>query len=96
MKPELVESVQHFQQEGCHPLYVKHHIPAVVDQGRLDAALEDARRKGRWKTNTLLSNYATISSQDRYPELDFPDGLECRHRLYRIKAGKEWLLLTKK
>jgi hypothetical protein len=80
-----------FKQEGCHSLQVKHHIPAVVDQGRLDAALEDARRKNRWKGNALPSNYATINSQDGYPELEFPDGLECRHGLHRIEAGKEQL-----
>lgn len=61
-----------------------------------DAALEDARRRGRLKTNTLPSNYATIDTQDGYPELDFPGGIECLRRRHRIQAGKEWLPPTEK
>jgi hypothetical protein len=95
--PEHVEYVKRiFRKEGCRPLYVKHHIPAVVDQHRLDVALEDARRKGRWKTGTLPSNFATIVTQDGYPELEFPGGIECLHGRHRIQAGKEWLPPTEK
>src|SRR5580693_2901411 len=55
--PEHVEHVKRiFRKEGCRPLQVGHHIPAIVDQHQLDAAVEDARRKGRWKANTLTSN----------------------------------------
>jgi hypothetical protein len=45
MQPDLehVEYVkQIFQKEGYRLLYVKHYIPAVVDQHQLDVALEDA------------------------------------------------------
>jgi hypothetical protein len=58
--------------------------------------LEDARRKGRWKTNTLPSNHATINTQDGYPELEFPGGIECLRGRHRIQARKEWLLPTEK
>jgi hypothetical protein len=62
-RPDL-EHVEHvkriFRKEGCSQLKVGHHIPAIVDQHQLDVALKDARRKGRWKTGTLLSDFATI------------------------------------
>ena len=31
-----------FQKNGCRPLEVQNHIPAIVDQQQLDVALEDA------------------------------------------------------
>jgi hypothetical protein len=95
--PERVEHVKRiFRKEGCSQLQVGHHIPAIVDQHRLDVALEDARRKGRWKTGTLPSNSTTIDTQDGYPELEFPGGIECLHGLHRIQAGKELLRPTEK
>ena len=80
-----------FRKDGCRRLEVKHHIPAVVDQQQLDTALEDARRKRRWQTNTLPSSHSIISSQHGYPELEFPGGLEYLHGCHRIQAGKEYL-----
>ena len=71
-----------------------HHIPAKVSQQQLDTALEDARRKKR--SDALPTSYATINTQDGYPELEFPGGIECLHGLHRIQAGKEWLLSTEK
>ncbi|KAG9229518.1 hypothetical protein BJ875DRAFT_355158, partial [Amylocarpus encephaloides] len=95
--PERIERVKRiFRREGCLPQHVEHHIPAVIDQCRLDAALEDARRKGRWKGIVLPSNYATINSQDGYPELEFPGGIECLRGRHRIEAGKVWLPPTEK
>lgn len=89
------EHVEHlkrtFRKAGCRQLEVKHHIPGLVSQQQLDAGLENARRKKRWKTDTLPSNYATINTQDGYLELDFPDGVECLDGRHRIEAGKEWL-----
>ena len=85
-----------FRKAGCRPLERTHHIPAIVSQQQLDAALEDARRKKRWKADALPSNYATINTQDGYPELEFPSGIECLHGLHRIQAGKEWLPPTEK
>ncbi|PVH70499.1 hypothetical protein DL98DRAFT_436956, partial [Cadophora sp. DSE1049] len=85
-----------FRTAGCRPLEINHHIPAVVSQQQLDAALEDARRRGRWKADVLPSNYATINAPDGYPELEFPSGIECLHGLHRIQAGKEWLAPTEK
>jgi hypothetical protein len=94
---EHVERVkQIFQKAGGRQLEVRRHITVLVSQQRLDVALEDARRKGRWKTDTLPSNYATINTQNGYPELDFPDGVECLDGLHRIEAGKEWLSPTEK
>ncbi|KAH7364008.1 hypothetical protein BKA65DRAFT_532668 [Rhexocercosporidium sp. MPI-PUGE-AT-0058] len=84
-----------FRKAGCRPLEITHHIPAVVSQQQLDAALEDARRRG-WKAGILPSNYATINTPDGYPELEFPGGIECLHGLHRIQAGKEWLQPTEK
>ena len=80
-----------FRKAGCRPLESIHHIPVVVSQQQLDAALAEARRRGRWKADALPSNYATINSQDGYPELEFPGGIECLHGLHRVQAGKEWL-----
>jgi hypothetical protein len=95
--PEHVEHVKRiFRKEGCRPIQVTHHIPAIVDQHRLDVALEDAQRKGRWKTSTLPSHVATIDTQEGYPELEFPGGIECLHGRHRIQAGREWLPPTEK
>jgi len=94
---EHVERVKRsFHKAGCRRLPSVHHIPAKVSQQQLDTALEDARRKKRWKADALPSNYATINTQDGYPELEFPGGIECLHGLHRIQAGKEWLLSTEK
>jgi len=94
---ERVEHVKRiFQKEGCSQLEVDHHIPAVVDQHRIDVALEDARRKDRWNASTLPSESATINKKDGYPELEFPGGIECLHGLHRIEAAKECLLPNEK
>ena len=95
--PQHVENIKRiFRKEGCRPLQVGHHIPAIVDQHQLDVALEDARQKGRWESNALPSNYATINTQDGYPELNFPNGIEYLCGRHRIQAGKEWLSPAKK
>lgn len=78
-----------FKAEGCRPLDFKHHIPARVDQDRLNVALNDARQKGRWGTDELPRNHATV--QAGYPELEFPGGIECLRGRVRIEAGKEFL-----
>jgi hypothetical protein len=85
-----------FRKAGCRQLEVRHHIPALVSQQQLDTALGGARRKGRWKTGNLPSSHATIKTQDGYPELDFPEGVECLDGLHRVEAGKEWLSPTEK
>lgn len=95
--PDHVEYVKRiFKNEGCRRLEVKHHIPAVVEQHQLDVALKDARQKNRWNTDTLPNNYTIINTRDRYPELNFPGGIECLHGRHRIEAGKEWLSATEK
>ena len=76
---------QCFKKEGCRPLEVPHHIPALIDQERLDAAILASGISAK----DLLSN-----PRDRYPELVFPGGyqLECLHGRHRIQAGREFLL----
>jgi hypothetical protein len=78
-----------FRKEGCRPLEVGHHIPAVVDQHQLNAALDDARRKGRWTADSLPTSYAAVITKKGYPELDFPGGIECLRGRHRIQAAKE-------
>jgi hypothetical protein len=90
---ERVERLKRrFQKAGCRPEEKHHHIPALVDQRELNVALENARQKGRWKTDILPSTDATINDQEGYPELDLPGGVECLDGFHRIQAGKEWLL----
>jgi hypothetical protein len=75
---------QCFQKEGCRPLEVPHHIPAVIDQEQLDAAILASGISAR----DLLSN-----PPDGYPELVFPNKfqLECLHGRHRIQAAREFL-----
>ncbi len=95
--PKHVERIkQIFIKRGCRPRDVGNHIPALVDQQRLEVALEDARRNGKWKMNTLPSNSATIDAPDGYPELNFPSGIECLRGRHRIRAGEEWLPASEK
>ncbi|KIM93115.1 hypothetical protein OIDMADRAFT_138367, partial [Oidiodendron maius Zn] len=77
-----------FQKEGCRALEVGHHIPALVDQHRLDAALDDARRKGRWTADCLPTSNATVT-ENGYPELDFPGGIDCLRGRHRVQAAWE-------
>ncbi|KAH8587301.1 hypothetical protein B0O99DRAFT_526972 [Bisporella sp. PMI_857] len=72
-----------FQRAGCRPLDPHHHIPALVDQQHLDAALSHAQRK------TLPNNYTSTDTDDGYPELEFPQGIECLRGLHRIQACQE-------
>lgn len=80
-----------FRKEGCRALEIQHHIPAIVDRQQFDTAVADARRKGRWQTNTLPSSHSAISSPSGYPELEFPGGLEYIHGCHRIEAAREYL-----
>jgi hypothetical protein len=75
---------QCFKKEGCRPLEVSHHIPAVIDQERLNTAILASGISAK----DLLSN-----PRDGYPELVFPAGyqLECLHGRHRIQAGREFL-----
>ncbi|KFY68145.1 hypothetical protein V496_01265 [Pseudogymnoascus sp. VKM F-4515 (FW-2607)] len=78
-----------FEKEGCRSLKVGNHIPAIVDQHHLDTAIENAKQKGTWNAGVLPSSYATIDSENGYPELEFPGGINCLHGFHRIQAGKE-------
>ncbi|OBT56673.1 hypothetical protein VE04_03814 [Pseudogymnoascus sp. 24MN13] len=77
-----------FEKEGCRSLKVGNHIPAIVDQRHLDAAIENAKQKEMWNAGVLPSSYATIDSENGYPELEFPGGINCLHGFHRIQAGK--------
>ena len=54
-----------FQQHGCRKLEVQHHVLAIIDEGRLDAAIAAAG-------NTLASPPTAVV----YPELVFPNGYQ--------------------
>ncbi len=73
-----------FQQHGCRRLEVQHHVLAIIDEGRLDAAIATAGNSPR----TLASPPTAVV----YPELVFPNGYqpECLHGQHRIQAGKEF------
>lgn len=78
-----------FEKEGCRSLKVGNHIPAIVDGHHLDTAIENAKRKEAWPTGVLPSSYAMIDTENGYPELEFPGGINCLHGFHRIQAGKE-------
>jgi hypothetical protein len=77
-----------FEEDGCRSLKVGNHIPAIVDQHHLDTAIENAKQKELWNAGVLPSIYATIDSENGYPELEFPSGIICLHGFHRIQAGK--------
>ncbi|OAF56685.1 hypothetical protein VC83_07154 [Pseudogymnoascus destructans] len=77
-----------FEEDGCRSLKVGNHIPAIVDQHHLDTAIENAKQKELWNAGVLPSIYATIDSENGYPELEFPGGIICLHGFHRIQAGK--------
>lgn len=78
-----------FEKEGCRSLKVGNHIPAIVDQHHLDAAIENAKQNKTWNTGILPSSYVTIDTENGYPELEFPGGINCLHGFHRIQAAKE-------
>ena len=79
-----------FQQHGCRRLEVQHHVPAIIDEERLDATIAAAGISPR----ALMRTQAA----DGYPELIFPYGqqLECLHGRHRVQAGKDFLPLRDK
>lgn len=79
-----VERLKSNFRKDCRRLDIHNHIPALINQQHLDAAIQASRISA----GTLLSN-----PLDGYPELVFPAGyqLECLHGRHRIQAGKEVL-----
>ncbi len=77
-----IERLQAIFRKDCRRLDVHHHIPAVIEQQALDAALLRSGVSAR-----QLSGLASAE----YPELVFPAGyqLECLHGQDRIQAAKE-------
>ena len=80
---------QCFKKEGCRPLKVSHHIPAVIDQEQLNAAI---------LASGILAKDLLSNLQDGYPNLVFPARyqLKCLHGRHRIQVGKEFLSLRNK
>jgi hypothetical protein len=78
-----------FHKEGCHPLQLRNHVPAKIDQRCLDAALRDSGVSAR----QLLTQ-----QPNGCPELVFPHGfkLDYLHGLHRIEAAREFLSPTDK
>ena len=76
-------------QKNCDQLNIKNHIPAVIKQQHLDAALQ---------TSGILPATLLSNPEVSYPELNFPAGyqLKCLHSWHRIQAGKEILSLRDK
>ncbi|KAH8596872.1 hypothetical protein B0O99DRAFT_685351 [Bisporella sp. PMI_857] len=90
--PEHVERVKRiYSRAGCRPLEITRHIPAILSQQELDTALEDARRRGRWKTEVL----PPINTTDGYPELEFPAVLNACVAITRLKPGKSGFNLAR-
>ncbi len=74
-----------YQKHGCRRVEVRHRVPALIDEGRLDATIAAA--------GISPSTLVRPSTTDVYPELVFPNGqrLECLHGRHRIQAGKAFL-----
>lgn len=73
-----------YQREGCRRQFINNHILVVIDQARLDAALDLSGVSAAELLNT---------SRDDYPELQFCAGmrLACLHGKHRVQAGREFL-----
>lgn len=89
LKRKNVERLKSNFRKKCDRLPIKNHIPALIEQQHLDAAIHAS---GILPAN-LLSN-----PNVGYPELVFPTGyqLECLHGRHRIQAAKEVLPLREK
>ncbi|KAG9228681.1 hypothetical protein BJ875DRAFT_229273 [Amylocarpus encephaloides] len=74
-----------FRKEGCHRLPFCNHVPVIIDQESLDAAMQ---RLGK-TADALLTN----NKVPDYPLLEFPTSfhLKCLHGRHRIEAGREFL-----
>lgn len=82
--PRRVEYLKgRFQKEGCNRLPVLRHIPVIIDQESLDAAMRDS----------CVSAERLLKGSSPYPHLSFPKGfqLENIHGRHRIQAGQEIL-----
>jgi hypothetical protein len=72
------------EEDGCRRLELRHHIPAVLSQAHLDAALE---------ASEISAERLLDHARDGYPKLDFPPGyqLDCLHGRHRVLAAKKVL-----
>lgn len=73
-----------FQTDGCSPLLVDHHIPAVIDH----ASLQDAISISNTSSNTLLSKHSHY-----WPKLTFKQGFKllCLQGRHRVGAARKHL-----
>ena len=73
-----------FRKEGCRRLEVENHIPATIDESRL----QEAVTASGFRSNDLLTN-----QREGYPELKLPPSyrLTCLHGQHRIQAAREVL-----
>jgi hypothetical protein len=78
-----------FRKNGCDRLDIQNHLPAVIDQEQLDAAI----RLSETSAEALMGH-----PRDEYTELSFPPDfrLECLHGLHRVQAAAEFLPLGDK
>ncbi|KAI9772442.1 MAG: hypothetical protein M1840_000645 [Geoglossum simile] len=86
LNKKIVEKLKDkFETEGCLRLEPKHHIPAIIDQQILDAAIKISPNVS---LHTLLDTLGDLP-----PELKIPPNcsLECLHGRHRIQAGREIL-----
>jgi hypothetical protein len=74
-----------YETQGCLRLEPKNHIPAIIDQRALDAAIEMLKGVDQ---NSLLNNPKPLP-----PELTFPAdiSIECLQGHLRVEAGKDFL-----
>ncbi len=79
-----VQDLQSRFRNDCRRLEARNHIPAIIDQQHLDAALQVS-----WRSEERLPT----NPQDEIPELGFWTGyeLECLHGRHRFQAAKQAL-----
>ncbi|KAH7111054.1 hypothetical protein B0J11DRAFT_473541 [Dendryphion nanum] len=74
-----------FREEGgCRRLDLRNHVPAIISQSQLNAAMAASR---------ISAGQLLEDARDGYPKLDFPPGyrLECLHGRHRILAAAQVL-----
>ncbi|KAH7111262.1 hypothetical protein B0J11DRAFT_598641 [Dendryphion nanum] len=74
-----------FREEGgCRRLDLRNHVPAIISQSQLDAAMAASR---------ISAGQLLEDARDGYPELDFPPGyrLKCLHGRRRTLAAAQVL-----
>jgi len=78
-----------FQNDGCDPLFVEHHIPAIIEHDILQVALSNSNAS----SDGLLSEQAA-----RWPKLTLPNdvNLACLQGRLRVEVAKSFLPLERR